>query len=80
MHSIDPSALRMPITALHVRCIDLQDWTMADKPREQISVTLPAELRAAVERAAQAEHRTVSQQIRHYVACMTEARLPVASA
>jgi len=35
---------------------------------EQISVRLEPALRAAVERAAQREHRTLSDQIRHLVA------------
>jgi hypothetical protein len=47
-----------------------------EKPRDQISVKLDPELRAAVEQAAQAEHRTVSAQVRHFVACMIEARQP----
>jgi hypothetical protein len=47
-----------------------------ERSREQISVKLDAELMAAVERAAAAEHRTVSAQVRHFVACMIEARQP----
>jgi hypothetical protein len=49
------------------------------KEKSQVSVKLDPELRAAVERAALAEHRSVSQQIRHFVACMVEARQPAAS-
>jgi hypothetical protein len=36
--------------------------------RQQISVPLDSELRAAIERRAQAEHRTVANLIRHIVA------------
>ncbi len=36
--------------------------------REQISVPIDPDLRAAVERAAEAEHRTVAGQIRHWIA------------
>jgi hypothetical protein len=35
--------------------------------REQVTVALDGELRAAIERAASAEHRTLSGQIRHLV-------------
>jgi hypothetical protein len=38
------------------------------KEREQISVPIDAELRAAIERAAKAEHRTVASLVRHLVA------------
>jgi hypothetical protein len=38
------------------------------REREQISVTLDRELRAALERAAQEEHRTLSNQVRHWIA------------
>jgi len=39
------------------------------KEREpQLSVQIDHELRAAIERAAKAEHRTVSGQVRHLVA------------
>jgi hypothetical protein len=43
---------------------------MANKDRvgEQVSVRLDPELRAAIERQAQSEHRTLSGQIRHLVA------------
>ncbi len=44
------------------------------KEREQLSVTLDSELRAALERAAKAEHRTVSGQVRHIVAKAFENR------
>jgi len=47
---------------------------MQDRLRDQISVKLPPELREAVERAAEAEHRSVSAQIRHFVASAIEAR------
>lgn len=40
-----------------------------EKPKDQVSVKLEPELKAAVAQAAKVEHRTVSQQIRHYVAC-----------
>lgn len=36
--------------------------------REQISVPVDPDLRAAIERAAEAEHRTVAGQIRHWIA------------
>lgn len=36
--------------------------------REQLSVQIDPDLRAALERAAKAEHRTVSGQVRHLVA------------
>jgi hypothetical protein len=49
---------------------------MKERSRDQISVKLDPELRAAIEQVAQAEHRTVSQQVRHFVACMIEARQP----
>jgi hypothetical protein len=39
-----------------------------EKEREQLSVQIDPELRAAIERAAKAEHRTVSGQVRHLVA------------
>jgi hypothetical protein len=38
------------------------------KERQQISVTLDRELRAALERAAADEHRTLSNQVRHWIA------------
>jgi len=45
------------------------------KPKEdQISVKLDSELREAVERAAAADHRSVSGQIRYFVAVAIEAR------
>ena len=43
-----------------------------DRREHQVSVTLDRELRAALERAAEAEHRTVSGQIRHLVAKVYE--------
>jgi hypothetical protein len=39
-----------------------------DRPDDMIHVRLPAELRAAVERVAQEENRTLSGQIRHIIA------------
>jgi hypothetical protein len=36
--------------------------------REQISVPVDSDLRAAIERAAEAEHRSVAGQIRHWIA------------
>lgn len=36
--------------------------------RDQISVPVDRRLRKAVERAAEAEHRTVAGQIRHWIA------------
>jgi CopG-like RHH_1 or ribbon-helix-helix domain, RHH_5 len=41
---------------------------MANKEREQISVPIDGELKAALERAAKAEHRTVANLVRHIVA------------
>ena len=42
---------------------------MADeRSREQVSVVLPRELRVELERVAQQEDRSVSGQVRHYVA------------
>jgi len=38
------------------------------KRREQVSVTLDPELRAAVKRAAEAEHRSLSNKIKDIVA------------
>jgi hypothetical protein len=38
------------------------------RERAQISVTLDCELRAAIERAAEVEHRSVSNQVRHWIA------------
>jgi hypothetical protein len=53
----------------------LKGFVMANtKEREQLSVTLDPELRAALERAAKAEHRTVSGQVRHIVAKAFENR------
>ena len=46
---------------------------------EQISVRLEPELRAAVERAAEREHRTLSGQIRHLVAMACEQRREAAA-
>jgi hypothetical protein len=40
----------------------------------QVSVTLDPELRAALERAAEAEHRSVAGQLRHFAASALEAR------
>jgi hypothetical protein len=48
---------------------------MANGRREhQISVTLDPELRAALARAAEQEHRTVAAQLRHFAASALEAR------
>jgi hypothetical protein len=41
---------------------------MAKEQREQITVKLDPELLAAVERTAAEEHRTISGQVRHFVA------------
>jgi predicted transcriptional regulator len=43
-----------------------------ERLNDQVSVKLDRELRAAVERVAQAEHRTTSAQIRHFVASAIE--------
>jgi hypothetical protein len=50
------------------------------REKSQVSVKLDPELRAAVEQAAHAEHRTVSAQVRHWIASMVEARQPTAEA
>jgi uncharacterized protein (DUF1778 family) len=42
--------------------------------REQISVPVDPELRAALERAAESEHRTVASYVRHVVAQALERR------
>jgi uncharacterized protein (DUF1778 family) len=42
------------------------------KEREQLSVPIDAELKAALERAAKAEHRTVANFVRHVVALALE--------
>jgi len=47
---------------------------MSERGRRQVSVALNRELLAEVERAAQADHRTVSGQIRHLVAKAFEPR------
>jgi predicted transcriptional regulator len=41
---------------------------MATKDREQLSVPVDAELKAAIDRAAKAEHRTMANLVRHIVA------------
>ena len=59
----------------HVRIrSDLRERTMSKPKEDQISVRLDLELRAAVERAAEAEQRSVSGQIRYFVASAIEAR------
>jgi hypothetical protein len=46
---------------------------MASKEtREQLSVPVDGELKAALERAAKAEHRTVASLVRHLVATALE--------
>jgi hypothetical protein len=47
---------------------DLEICAMANAKREQVTVTLDLELRAAIKRAAEAEHRSMSNQIKHLVA------------
>jgi hypothetical protein len=48
---------------------------MANGRREhQISVTLDPELKAALVRAAEAEHRTIAAQLRHFAASALDAR------
>jgi uncharacterized protein (DUF1778 family) len=48
---------------------------MASKEtREQLSVPIDGELKAAIERAAKAEHRTVASLVRHLVATALETR------
>jgi hypothetical protein len=42
------------------------------KEREQISVPIDGELKAAIERAAKAEHRTVASWLRHLAATALE--------
>jgi hypothetical protein len=40
---------------------------MAKDVREQLSVPLSAEVRAAIERVAEREHRSTAGQVRHWV-------------
>lgn len=47
---------------------------MKERPDETITVRLPTDLRAALERAADQEHRTVSGQVRHLIKTAIEAR------
>jgi hypothetical protein len=42
--------------------------TTQQERREQISVPINRELRQAIERVAEAQHRTVAGQIRHWIA------------
>jgi uncharacterized protein (DUF1778 family) len=44
------------------------------RPDDMIHVRLPADLRAAIERAAEQEHRTLSGQTRFLLAVAIEAR------
>ena len=44
--------------------------------REQITVPVDRELRVAIEQAAEAEHRTVAGQIRHWIANGLAAQAP----
>jgi hypothetical protein len=66
----------LPLTAVpgkvaHV--FELRNDAMANGRREnQVSVTLDPSLRAALERAAEADHRTIAGQIRHIVASTIE--------
>ncbi len=53
---------------------DLEICAMANAKREQVSVALGPELRAAIKRAAEAEHRSMSNQIKHLVAKALEHR------
>lgn len=48
--------------------------------REQISVPLDPALRAAIERRAEAEHRSVASLIRHIVATALESHSEAAAA
>jgi hypothetical protein len=50
----------------------------AQERRKQISVPVDPDLRAAIERAAEAEHRTVAGQIRHWVMAALAAGAAVA--
>ena len=53
---------------------------MASKePREQLSVPVDATLKAALERAAKAEHRTVANLVRHLVVTALEHREGIAA-
>jgi hypothetical protein len=47
---------------------------MKDRPDDMVHLRLPAELRAAIERAAEREHRTLSGQIRFLIATAIEVR------
>ena len=53
--------------------------TSKEPRRDQICVGLDPELRAALERAATEEHRTVSGQVRHVLATAFEQRQRVAA-
>jgi hypothetical protein len=44
-----------------------------ERPREQITVTLDRELRETVARIARSQERTVSAQVRHFLAKAIEA-------
>jgi hypothetical protein len=48
--------------------IDRNEWRSCMTNRQQISVPLPAELRAFVERQAEAEDRSIASVIRRLVA------------
>jgi hypothetical protein len=52
---------------------DLQQ-DLSKRPDDMIHVRLPSDLRAAIERAAALEHRTLSQQIRFLICTGIEAR------
>lgn len=63
--------LRVWVSALRREHLVTQNIAMSDlhnQPDEMIHVRLPAELRAAVERVAQEENRTLSGQVRHIIA------------
>ena len=50
-----------------------EDFPVKDhRPDEMISVRLPGDLREAIERAAEREHRTVSGQVRYLIASAIE--------
>lgn len=51
-----------------------QDIAMKDRPDDMVHFRLPPDLRAAVERAAEQECRTLSGQLRYLIASAIEAR------
>jgi len=59
---------------------NIGDLQMANAKREQVTVTLDPELRAAIKGAAEAEHRSVSNQIKYFIAKALEGQTERAAA